>query len=377
MMLSDRPPMMNANMPGGVMPNMAVHAGVAQTGMPFMRAAAQYGVPPMPMAAPQYGAPWPAQGMAPPVPQGMYPPQATPAGYYAASPYGQPAPATVRQQSYSVVQPRLATPSASPESSPVSAISGASVSFAAPLDVPLSHGPMHGAPIQRPMGSSAFAAPAAGAAVPRVGAPMTSAPQGPSAAPRRSGVIVCIGDSLTAGKLFSKDSYPANLEKFLSPDPTNAFAYKNEGVFAETSDKTAQRLQSVLGHAQKAGPIAYVFILSGTNDIFQYRTPESILANLRQMHSVCANAPGQPCVAALTIPKCKKFTPQQESMRQAVNAGLQEILKLPAARPRFLVDLEPVPVELAQDEVHYNGQGYEEFAMHVHDALQRLWSQAA
>jgi len=202
------------------------------------------------------------------------------------------------------------------------------------------------------------------------------APKGNSLAPKKDGVLLCVGDSLTAGKTHSTDTYPANLEKILKEEGFNSFAVKNTGVFAETSDKLMQRFPVVLGTAARSGPLSFVLVLSGTNDIFQYRTPEYILENLKRIHHQAANAPGSPSVAALTIPKCRLFSPQQDEMRLAINAGLKEMVeKMPAHRQRFLIDLEEVDVALAEDGVHYLGPGYVEFAERAIQAMHALWEQ--
>merc|ERR1711879_134566 len=95
---------------------------------------------------------------------------------------------------------------------------------------------------------------------------------------------------------------------------------------------------------------------------------------LRKIHAAASAAPGSPCVAAITLPKCALFNSHQENLRGVVNAGIRELSKQPAARPRFLVDLEPVDVELAVDKVHYYGKGYIEFAQLAMEAMRKLWA---
>jgi lysophospholipase L1-like esterase len=194
-----------------------------------------------------------------------------------------------------------------------------------------------------------------------------------TAAPK-SGVMLCIGDSLTQGKKYSTDSYPANLDTLLQEAGYN-FAVKNEGISAETSDVMLRRLPHALANAGRFGPISFILVMTGTNDLLQYRTPEYILGNLRRIHDAAAAVPGSPCIAALTLPRCRMFTPQQEEMRLIVNAGIKEICKQPAGRPRFLIDLDSVSVELATDGIHYYGAGYKEFAELAMEAMRKLWAE--
>jgi lysophospholipase L1-like esterase len=161
----------------------------------------------------------------------------------------------------------------------------------------------------------------------------------------------------------------------MQQDGYTSFAVKNEGLAAETSDRLVGRFPHALANAGQSGPISFILLLTGTNDILQYRSPESILANLRRLHTVAAGAAGSPCVAVMTVPHCKMFTPQQEDMRLTVNAGLREMCKLPASRPRFLIDLDSVSVDLAVDGIHYYGAGYKEFAQHAFEAMQKLWAE--
>jgi len=178
----------------------------------------------------------------------------------------------------------------------------------------------------------------------------------------KDGIVLCIGDSLTAGVKNTPNAYPANLDALLKQKGYE-FTFKNEGVYAETSDILLRRIQQAIANVSRLGPIRFIFILTGTNDILQFRSPESIVANLRRIHDMAAAAPGSPHVVALTVPQSRLFRPQQEDMRSMVNASIKQISQQARGpRPRFVVDLETVNVDLAEDGVHYVGQGYKEFA---------------
>lgn len=190
---------------------------------------------------------------------------------------------------------------------------------------------------------------------------------------RKSGVILCIGDSLTAGTKGTKDSYPGRLEGLLQQNGYAGFYLKNAGVWGEATDAMLRRFPQALAEASRFGPLAFVFVLGGSNDILAHRSAPDVLAGLRRLHDMAA-ARGSPCLGIFTVPKCGLLQPHQEEVRQRVNEALREMCQQPGARSKFmLVDLEVVPLELAKDGVHYAGEGYEEFARLVMEAMNSMF----
>src|ERR1035437_9124154 len=85
-------------------------------------------------------------------------------------------------------------------------------------------------------------------------------------------VLVCLGDSLTAGLGLDEEfAYPALLEKSLSP----AWRVVNAGVSGDTSAGGLKRLDWVL----RGRPDA-VFVALGANDGLRGMDPEATEANL-------------------------------------------------------------------------------------------------
>lgn len=186
---------------------------------------------------------------------------------------------------------------------------------------------------------------------------------------RRSGVILCIGDSLTAGRANTKDSYPAQLEKVLQENKAGNFIMKNVAKWGATCDPITMQLQQAIASGV---PCAFVLVLGGTNDIMQYHPAQAILAKLKRLHDMAASAPGRPTVGVFTIPRSSFFNQGQEETRRLVNAGLVEAVQQAHLQTKFLIDLDSVSVDLAKDGLHYHGEGYEQFAQHAFQAMSQL-----
>jgi lysophospholipase L1-like esterase len=184
--------------------------------------------------------------------------------------------------------------------------------------------------------------------------------------------MLCIGDSLTAGTKNSKDSYPAQLEMRLLQRGHRLYA-RNYGAWGEDCDAILRRLPQAVAEAARYGPCAFVLILAGTNDILAYAQPQVLLSKLKRLHESAAATADAPCVGVFTIPRCARFSAQQEATRQEVNAGLAEMCQQAAKNSRMLVDLDVVGQELAPDGVHYSGAGYIAFAEKAQEAMRRLF----
>ncbi len=139
--------------------------------------------------------------------------------------------------------------------------------------------------------------------------------------------IVALGDSTTAGT-------PGFLSPLEAPpagkgDITSQYAHwlmKSEpdwdvincGVNGERSDQIAARVvRDVVG----ASPAAVV-IIAGVNDVYQGRTVEHVLAQLRTMYDRAAHA-GIRVVGGTIVPYNTAGTAENERMRQ-INAWIRE-----------------------------------------------------
>lgn len=190
---------------------------------------------------------------------------------------------------------------------------------------------------------------------------------------RKSGIILCIGDSLTAGISQVKDAYINTVEDRLREQGFNGFVYKNAGVYGEKTDAVMRRVPQVIADIKRSGiPVAFVFILAGTNDLFQYSPPDQLLRQLKGMQDMLDGALGSPCIGVLTVPTSVRFNAGQEDARLKLNEALQQICAQSPPHKRLLVDIGTVPVELSSDGIHYSGPGYVEFGERVFAAMQPL-----
>ncbi len=124
-------------------------------------------------------------------------------------------------------------------------------------------------------------------------------------------VNVCMGDSITEGAFLPEyTSYPDILGRFIDGKTYNS------GIGGQTTSSMVARFKSdVLAHHP-----ARLFLLGGTNDIFQRATAANIETNLRKMIDAGLNAGAK--VFLLTIPPDNKFTGDQNDIKTAVNAWI-------------------------------------------------------
>eukprot|EP00927_Polykrikos_kofoidii_P071508 TRINITY_DN67772_c0_g1_i1.p1 TRINITY_DN67772_c0_g1~~TRINITY_DN67772_c0_g1_i1.p1 ORF type:complete len:294 (+),score=43.83 TRINITY_DN67772_c0_g1_i1:76-957(+) len=180
--------------------------------------------------------------------------------------------------------------------------------------------------------------------------------------------VLCFGDSLTAGLRGNKGyEYPGILEDLLRREGYNV-SVKNTGAWGEDCSKLLLRFPYVLADAASRGRLLFILILGGTNDIIRggFYCSE-LLEKLKQLHSMATSAPGSPVVGVCTMPPAQ-LNGIKDKARQSMNAGLRALCKDPSER-KFLVDLAGVDQSLAYDGLHYNTQGYTEFAERALEAM--------
>lgn len=190
----------------------------------------------------------------------------------------------------------------------------------------------------------------------------------------KSDVILCIGDSLTAGKKGSR-SYPTQLQRLLD-EGRHAIHVHSSGVWGEKSQELLKRVPAAVQAAlAEGGRLAFVLILVGTNDILQSHPGQaemlipSILQNIERICETAANAAYLPHVGILTLPPLAT----RQSARLRLNEEIRRMVARSSTRRsigrRFLVDLETVDPAMASDGVHFNEEGYMEFARRVRGAI--------
>lgn len=189
-----------------------------------------------------------------------------------------------------------------------------------------------------------------------------------NSAPVRGTVILCVGDSLTAGTRANNDSYPLHLEKFLNRSG-HSYKAENAGVWGQDCDSIMGRLHGSIAAATKHGALAFALVLAGTNDILAYTDASTVLGRLGRIHAALEQAPGRPRIGVFTLPPCAKFTPVQEQARLQLNESLRDLCNQYGNRERFLVDLENMSPSLSVDGIHYSGEGHVEFAQLALDAI--------
>eukprot|EP00928_Gymnodinium_smaydae_P078913 TRINITY_DN6296_c0_g1_i2.p1 TRINITY_DN6296_c0_g1~~TRINITY_DN6296_c0_g1_i2.p1 ORF type:complete len:637 (+),score=156.60 TRINITY_DN6296_c0_g1_i2:27-1937(+) len=198
-------------------------------------------------------------------------------------------------------------------------------------------------------------------------APPVAGPLAPGGSSIGPGAILCVGDSLTSGQAAGgTDNYPTNLQKMIS-----AAGYSQKVINGGVWGATAEQILELLPMKLKQGGIGHIsciVVLGGTNDLLSLRAPAApILARLERVHAAAEAAPGNPVVAIATLPPTPCFQEAQEQNRLEVNANLRRIAQ--GHSRRILVEFENVPTSLCTDYIHYEGEGYVEFARRAMEAL--------
>jgi lysophospholipase L1-like esterase len=142
-----------------------------------------------------------------------------------------------------------------------------------------------------------------------------------------SDVIVCLGDSTTAGTPLFKS--PVEAPPHGEGDERSQFAYwlrlahpewqvLNCGVNGERSDEIARRVErDVLAHAAQV-----VVIIAGVNDVYQGRPAADVTRQLRAMYDR-ARAAGLPIIAGSIVPY-NTATPDQNARMHTINAWIEQ-----------------------------------------------------
>lgn len=203
----------------------------------------------------------------------------------------------------------------------------------------------------------------------------------------RSTLVICFGDSLTAGFQSPSREHPIGEEtpygQFLQDHLGGAAQVRTSGVCGELTGEMVMRFRrDVLDH--KPG---YVLILGGTNDLGCNASPTEVMRNLVTMYEKTFAAGGLPI--PVTVPSIRVEGAQGSRDGQEWIAGhlarrteLNQLIrdyaasKASACVDLFTATVDPDSGQLAQiysnDGLHLSTAGYRLFAEQVACVLQPL-----
>ncbi|MBV8437872.1 MAG: arylesterase [Silvibacterium sp.] len=162
-------------------------------------------------------------------------------------------------------------------------------------------------------------------------------------------VIVCFGDSLTAG--YGADpghSYPDYLQRLLD---ARAYHYRviNKGISGDTSKDGVSRLNSVLAaHPQ------VVVVEFGGNDGLRGLPITATRANLDRIISTLQNAGIKVALAGITLPP--QYGPDYVKQINDTYSLAADKFKVPLL-PFLLIHVYNVPGGMQQDGIHATAKG--------------------
>jgi lysophospholipase L1-like esterase len=183
-------------------------------------------------------------------------------------------------------------------------------------------------------------------------------------------VIVCLGDSTTAGTPLFRSPVESPPEG--DGDERSQFAYwlrrsrpqwtvLNRGVNGERTDQIAARFdRDVLAHLPDV-----VVILAGVNDVYQGRAPRDITPVLDALYGRARDA-GIAVVAATIVP-FNTATPDQNARMRDVNAWIERRarelgLGLADTRAAAASPTDPDRLAGSPDDLHPDAEGYRRMA---------------
>lgn len=207
----------------------------------------------------------------------------------------------------------------------------------------------------------------------------------------QSSLVICFGDSLTAGFQSPTSENPAGEETpyghFLQDMLGGVVQVRISGICGELTGEMVMRFRrDVLDH--KPG---YVPILGGTNDLGWNASPMEIMRNLVNMYEQALAAGGVPI--PVTVPSIRvedsegsregqEWVADHLARRQQLNERIQEYA---ASKNIVWVDLfaataDPHSGQLAEaysnDGIHLSTAGYRLFAEEVTQVLKPLLARA-
>ena len=195
-------------------------------------------------------------------------------------------------------------------------------------------------------------------------APTPPAPTTQSPSPSAQDLIICFGDSLTAG--FGTDlgqSYPDHLQRLLDADGYH-YHVVNAGISGNTTKDGLDRVQLVIARHPKI-----VVVEFGGNDGLRGLPIEQTQANLSNILDQLQKSGTQVVLAGITLPPSygpdyiKKFDAMYPTLAKQHHVRFL---------PFLLKDVYGVPGDMQEDATHATAQGNKQVALNVEDLLKPL-----
>lgn len=179
----------------------------------------------------------------------------------------------------------------------------------------------------------------------------------PAQTTSRQQVLVCFGDSLTAGYGAAQgQSYPDYLESYLIEQGLH-LRIVNAGVSGATSKDAVSQLPSVLARHPDVAIVEF-----GANDGLRGTPVNLITANLDTIIQSLQRAHVRVMLAGIYMPP--NYGPEYMQQFNAIYPALARKYKVPLL-PFILKDVYGVPGLMSGDNVHPNGQGYQIVARNI------------
>ena len=206
---------------------------------------------------------------------------------------------------------------------------------------------------------------------PTTSTPAPSAPtpppattQSPSPSAQDRPLILCFGDSLTAG--FGTDigqSYPDDLQRQLDADGYH-YHVVNAGISGNTTKDGLDRIHLVLArHPQ------LVVVEFGGNDGLRGLPLEQTQANLSGIIDQLQKAGAKVVLAGITLPP--DYGPDYIKKFDAMYPALAKQYRI-RLLPFILKDVYGIPGDMQADDTHATAQGNKQVALNVEDLLKPL-----
>jgi acyl-CoA thioesterase-1 len=194
--------------------------------------------------------------------------------------------------------------------------------------------------------------------------PATPPPATQSPAPSAQDLIICFGDSLTAG--FGTDlgqSYPDHLQRLLDADGYH-YHVVNAGISGNTTKDGLDRVQLVIDRHPKI-----VVVEFGGNDGLRGLPIDQTQANLSSILSQLQASGAEVVLAGITLPP--SYGPDYIKKFDAMYPALAKQYHIHFL-PFLLKDVYGVPGDMQEDATHATAQGNQQVARNVEALLKPL-----
>lgn len=177
-------------------------------------------------------------------------------------------------------------------------------------------------------------------------------------------VIVCFGDSLTAGfGIDSSASYPSDLQRLLD---AAGYRYRvvNEGVSGDTTKDGLERIDSVLAHKPQI-----VVLEFGGNDGLRGLPVSFTQQNIAAMIERLQHGGAKVALAGISLPP--QYGHDYIARFDAMYPTLSKQFRLPLL-PFLLQDVYGVDGDIQADGVHPTAQGAKQVATNIQKLIQPM-----